>query len=64
MLSPFYQRNVKVYTHLMKCKKTKKRALTSYTELGEQKKKKKKKSYSLGEAAVALTAGALMTSIT
>lgn len=25
----------------MKCKKTKKRALTSYTELGEQKKKKK-----------------------
>lgn len=47
----------------MKCKKTKKRALTSYTELGKQK-KKKKKSYPLGEAAVALTAGALMTSIT
>lgn len=45
----------------MKSKKTKKRAITSYTKLGKQ---KEKNWYALGEAAVALTAGALMTAIT
>lgn len=60
MLSSFMGETLK-YIHIqLGVKKIKSRAKTEQ----EKKKNKKKKSHPLGEAAVAITAGALMTAIT